>query len=287
MSSVKKFMSPAPVVLNLNTTLEDAAKVFVSKRITSIPVLDDKEVVAGVITDFIMVKMYIRSNGAGKTAKIGDFREELDPVIVIDGEETVYNAFKFLVQSPNHRVFAIENGKLSGALSPKDILPFLVDEPNRPRNFEQELGTATKEIQRLTAELNVKNEILKDYSVIFDNSPYMLHSVNFNGKIVRANKLAHIVLGYEPGQLTGKDVTEIYPANIHKEVMDALDSIQSLGYNPLVTTTMVRQDGSTIKAEVASMLKKDGMGNPECTISVSRPAEFGNMIDYLRLLAAG
>jgi len=267
-------------------TLEEAEKVFVQNKITAIPVLDLKSNIIGVLTDFILVKMFLRRASLKSANKSGlnlqFFSDELDPVVTIEDTEPITNAFTLMVQSPNHRLFATKDGKLSGALSPKDIIPFLAGDDRPKAGPPQDMQDAQRRIQELLGELEAERTILKNYSDFFGNAPFMMHSVDFNGKILMANKMIHIVLGYEPGELVGKHFAEIYPFQLRNQVQEALFMIKTTGYNPLVASMMVRKDNSLIKVDVASMLRKEN-GVPVSTISVSRPSELGNMLDYLRM----
>lgn len=287
MSTINKFMSPAPLTISMSATLEQAEKIFVENRITALPVVDTKDNIIGVLTDFILVKMFLR-RAKMKTANrsglnIQFFEDELDPVMTLEETEPLTNAFQLMVQSPNHRVFATQNGKLSGALSPKDIIPFLAGDTERPMaGPSKDLIEAQQRINDLIKQLEIERGLTRNYADFFDNAPFMMHAVDFSGKIVMANKMIHMVLGYEPGELVGLSFTDIYPQNLRNQVQEALFLIKSTGYNPLVASMMVRKDKSLVKVDVASMLRREN-GVPVSTISVSRPSELGNMLDYLRM----
>lgn len=282
-------MSATPFTIDVRLSLEEAERFFVEKRVTAAPVLDQQRQIVGVLTDFILVKMFLRRAALKSANKSGlnilFFLDELDPVVTIDENEPISNAFRLMIQSPNHRVFATTEGKLSGALSPKDIIPFLAGETDRPPTLQDDLTTAQRRIEELLGQLETERAHLRSYAEFFENAPFMLHSMDFKGEIIMANKMAHFVLGYAPGEMVGLPLTAIYPNQLHDQVKEALYLIRSTGYNPLVSTLMVRKDTSLVKVDVASMVRRDGSDIATSTVTVSRPTETHNMLDYLRMAA--
>ena len=281
-------MSPAPFTISLRATLEEAESILVEKHITAAPVLDQKGQIAGVLTDYNLVKMFLRraslksANSSGFNLLF--FHDELDPVVTINENEPITNAFKLIIQSPNHRVFAVSaEGGLSGALSPKDIIPFLAGDTAKPKKFFDEITQAQKKIEELLAQLETAHTASRDYEDFFENAPFMMHAVDFKGNIVMANKMAHVVLGFEPKELIGLSLSTLYPYQLQNQVRESLYLIKSTGYNPLVSSMMVRKDTSLIKVDIASMLRRDSKGTPLSTVTVSRPTEHVNMLDYLRM----
>ena len=120
-------MSAAPITISIYATLEAAEKIFAENRFTALPVVDQRESIVGVLTDFILVKLFLHRASIKSANKSGlnllYFQDKLDPIATIEEDEPITNAFKVMSQSPNHRVFVTKEGKLSGALSPKDVIP--------------------------------------------------------------------------------------------------------------------------------------------------------------------
>ena len=280
-------MSPTPVTIGLRASLEEAEKILLEKHITAAPVLDQKGQIAGVLTDYNLVKMFLRRASLRSANSSGFnllyFHDELDPVVTIDENEPIANAFRLIIQSPNHRIFAVSNGTLSGALSPKDIIPFLAGDSTHRRKYFDDFNQAEKKIEELLAQLETMQTISRDYEDFFESAPFMMHAVDFKGQIIMANKMAHVVLGFEPKELIGLSLNSLYPHQLQNQVRESLYLIKSTGYNPLVSSMMVRKDTSLVKVDIASMLRRDADGVPLSTVSVSRPTEYVNMLDYLRM----
>lgn len=289
MSTIKKFMSPAPITISTYATLEYAEKIFAENRFTAIPVVDQREIIVGVLTDFILVKLFLHRASIKSANKSGlnllYFQDKLDPIATIEEDEPITSAFKVMSQSPNHRVFVTKDGKLSGALSPKDVIPLLAGGEARSPKSSNDIVEAQKKINELLAELENERSQLRNYANFFDNAPVMMHSVDFKGNIVMANKMLHTMLGYDPNEIIELPYVEMYPYQLRNQVEKSLDLIKSTGYIPLVSSMMVKKDKSLLKVEMASMLRKEN-GIPVTTISVSRPSESSNILDYLRLATA-
>jgi PAS domain S-box-containing protein len=281
-------MSSAVVTVSLSASLEEVERLFIDKRITAIPVIGKNDRIIGVVSDFALVKMFLRRATIKSANKSGlnlqFFADDLDAVVTIEDEEPITNAFRLIAQSPTHRLFAVRGGRISGALSPKDIIPFLAGD-HRPKETFNRLEEARKKIDELLRELSAEQLKAKTYYQFFENAPFMLHALDFTGKIVMANKMAHIVLGLREGELINQSYTAIYPEELHNKVREALFLIQSNGYNPPVNSMMLKKDGTQIAVEMASMLRKDEEGRPISTITVSRPAEQINMLDYLKAIS--
>ena len=154
-----------------------------------------------------------------------------------------------------------------------------------PHN-SNDIVEAQKRINELLSQLESERSQLRNYANFFDNAPVMMHSVDFNGNIVMANKMLHTMLGYDPNEIIGRPYVEMYPYQLRNQVEQSLYLIKSTGYIPLVSSMMVKKDKSILKIEIASMLRKEN-GVPVTTISVSRPSESSNILDYLRLATAG
>src|SRR5690606_19949568 len=127
-------------------------------------------------------------------------------------------------------------GKLTGALSPKDLLLYMA-------GINKEVGQniddiVQKQIESILKELHDTRRMLSDYQQMFHDAPYLMHSVDMGGNIIAANRMLHFVLGYEDGELLGKSIRDLYPPENIKKAMKGLDTVKVLGFHPLVNVTM-------------------------------------------------
>lgn len=285
-SLVKHFMTHPLFFVSADHTLEQAEKVFHEYRLTTAPVLIDKKTVLGILTDFQLLKCFLMKNAAPTRAKLKDYTTEFDPVILIDENESITQAFKLMMQSPNHRIYVTAQDRLVGALSPKDILPFMAgDDAIERHKDDQDLIAARIRIKLLMSELTQTKSQLDDYQQAFFSSPYMIHSVDLQGNITMANRMLESVLGYESGQLIGKNLTQLYPPQFHKDAKDGLTRVKVTGFHPLINTMMVRADKTLVQVDLATTAKIDQRGDIIGTITIGRLSDSSKMLEALSHLA--
>jgi PAS domain S-box-containing protein len=278
---VEDFMSRNPIQVRLDMDLDLVGHLFTSNRLTAAPVIDSLNRILGVITDFMLVKMFIRKSIDKKDGTLQSYIKELDPILTISPKESLQDAFKMMLQSPNHRIFVIENNTLIGALSPKDLVPYLCGNKFNKKSINEELALALKQIQKLSSELAYTRKNLVSYQRFFDENPFMMHSLDWDGAVVMANKMLHFTLGYNFSELLGKKITDLYSHQNHKEAVTGLDTIKNIGFHGPISTLMVKKDKSILKVDVASMIRRDEGGNAIGTISISRLSDSSNMMEIL------
>jgi PAS domain S-box-containing protein len=282
--TVKAFMSQVLFSLDESTTLEDAAQFFAAHKLTTTPVVKSTGDILGVLSDFQLLRLLLRARQEGKKkTSLGDVKEELDPVVTVHEDDSIVEAFRMMIQSPNHRIYTLQANRLSGALSPKDLLLYMAGIKEKGTHVLDSI--VQKQLETIIKELNDTRRLLSDYQQMFHDSPYLMHSVDMTGKIINANKMIHYVLGYEEGELVGKSLRNLYPASAFKKAMQGLETVRALGFHPLVNVVMVKKDGESIRIDVASTLKKDDKGNPEGTITVGRLSDSYRMLNYLQKAA--
>jgi PAS domain S-box-containing protein len=277
-------MSQVLFSLEEKMTLEDAAQFFASHKLTTAPVISGTGDILGVLSDFQLLRFLLRSRQEAKKGLcLSDIKEELDPVVTIHEDDSIVAAFRMMIQSPNHRIYTVHNGKLTGALSPKDLLLYMAGV--KDKNDAILDSVVQRQIEAILKELHDTRRQLSDYQQMFLDSPYLMHSVDLTGKIVNANRMIHYVLGYEEGELIGKSLRQLYPPENFKKAMQGLETVRALGFHPLVNVVMVKKDGEVIRIDIASTLKKDEKGNPEGTITVGRMSDSYRMLNYLQKAA--
>ncbi len=283
--TVKSFVSQVLFSLPETTTLEETAQFFASHKLTTLPVVCKNDEILGVISDFQLLRFLLRARQEGKKEQtLFDIKEELDPVVTIHEDDTIVNAFRMMLQSPNHRIYITHANKLCGALSPKDLLLYMAGVKNVDSKTTD--NVVMKQLEAIIKELNDTRRQLTDYQAMFHDSPYLMHSVDKTGKIINANRMIHYVLGYEDGELIGKTLRQLYPPENYKRAMQGVETVFSLGFHPLVNVVMLKKNGDVIRIDVASTLKKDDKGNPEGTITVGRMSDSYRMLNFLQKAAS-
>lgn len=281
--SVKQFMSQVLFTLEESMPLSDAAQFFASHKLTTVPVVSKAGDIVGVISDFHLLRSLLRARQDNSVKCLSDVRDELDPVVTVHEDDSIVSAFRLMIQSPSHRIYAVHADKLVGALSPKDLLLYMAGVKDKDDHVID--SVVQKQIETILRELHDTRRLLSDYQQLFHDSPYLMHSVDMNGKIIAANRMIHFVLGYDDGELVGKTLRQLYPPENWQKAMLGLDTIKKLGFHPLMNVVMMKKDGESVRVDIATSLRKDDKGNPESTITVGRLSDSYRMLNFLQRAA--
>jgi len=281
-SLVSHFMSSHLFAVRADDILEQAEKVFHDHQLTTAPVMVDKKHVIGVLTDFQLVKFFLMRNLKPSRARVQDYQNELDPVVLVDQNEPLETAFKLMVQSPNHRLYVTDHGSLVGALSPRDLLPFLAGDSAIERYQEdKDLVAARMRIKILFNELSRTRADLDNFQELFSASPYMIHSMSLGGVITMANSMLHSVLGYPDGALIGKTIWDLYPEQFQAQALTGLDRVKAVGFHPFINTLMVKANRELLQVDMVTSAKHNSSGEVVGTVTVSRISDMAKMIEAL------
>lgn len=110
---VSAAMSKDLVVISLNADFKDAARIMLEYGFSSLPVVEDDEIV-GLITKTDLVRKLLDSE-----KKVGDFYTK-DPVLVNPADTLVF-ARKLMLENSVHRLLVTDKGLLVGILTERDI----------------------------------------------------------------------------------------------------------------------------------------------------------------------
>jgi len=278
--TVKQFMSQVLLVCEDSMALNDAAQFLTSHKLTTVPVTGPGGDVVGVLTDFHLLRGLLRARQETKIKTLADIHDELDPVVTVAQTDSIVEAFRLMIQSPNHRIYALHDGKLAGAVSPKDLLLYMAGVKKKDAPVMDSI--VQKQIESILKELHDTRRLLSDYQQMFHDSPYLMHSVDLDGKIIAANRMIHFVLGYEEGELLGRTIKHLYPPENFRKAIEGIETVKKLGFHPLVNVTMVKKDGDLVRVDVASTARKDAEGKPDGTITVGRLSDSYRMLNYLQ-----
>ncbi len=282
--TVKQFMSQVLLTCEDKMPLADAAQFMTKHKLTTIPVTGSDGSVIGVLTDFHLLRGILRSRQEQNLRFLGDIKDEMDPVVTVTENSSMVEAFRLMIQSPNHRIYALRDGKLAGAVSPKDLLLYMAGAKTNDDPMVDSL--VQKQIESILKELHDTRRLLSDYQQMFQDSPYLMHSVDLNGKIIAANRMIHFVLGYEEGELLGRTLRHLYPPEHYAQALEGIETVKKLGFHPMVSATMLKKDGDSVRVDIASSARKGEKGQPDGTITVGRLSDSYRMLNYLQRAAS-
>lgn len=129
MCKVKDIMKTDLVTINQNDSVRQAVRSLVDHNITGLPVVNDNNRLAGVISEKDMLKLlYNLEDGGGK---IRDCMTR-DPVS-FSPEDSLTDVAECFMNNPFRRVPIVSDGKLVGIVSRKDILAYILKQRDKSK----------------------------------------------------------------------------------------------------------------------------------------------------------
>lgn len=262
MKTAKDIMTTKIRTIQSGDDLKTAMSLFLSNDFHFAPVVSSMGETLGLISELALVKAYLRHHlDPDKNEKINDHKDLIETATYVYEDASLDDVAKALIQSSDHRVLVQSptTDKLVGIISPRDLLRLLAGEQRNRQSLREELEETKEQALKLAKVLQETLEYKKHYQNMVESSPNMMHGVDASGKIIVANKKIHDVLGYEPGELIGRDMTELYPKSVHHEAYAGLQKIMETGQHHTTYSSMVTKTGEKIRVDlISSALYRDG-----------------------------
>ncbi|MBC7129263.1 MAG: CBS domain-containing protein [Thermoplasmatales archaeon] len=118
---VKDIMSKAPVIVKSKASVIDAAKEMKIEKVGSVIVVENGKPV-GILTESDILKKIVAEGKDASKIKVKDVMST--PLISISPDEKIEKAVKLLGKNRIRRLPVIENGKLVGIITERDIVQF-------------------------------------------------------------------------------------------------------------------------------------------------------------------
>ncbi len=270
MRFAKDVMTPNPKSIPAEERLIDTLELFFKNGIHYAPVVNKDKQVLGMLSETALVRATLRNYlDAGRNELVGAHQQLLEIVPFVGEDAPIQEVMNTMMASPCKRVLVQDgNRQLVGIISPKDILRKIHAEHIHSMKMADDLKGvgANKDLHKL-------QDIAHVYKAMFENSPSLMHSVDNHKNVIMANRRLHAELGYADGELIGRKVYDLYPANLHAEVDQALQQIKASGYNRSTISQMLKKDGKIVHVDVCSSSLKDVNDSFLSTITVSRIIE--------------
>lgn len=276
-------MTPNPKFIGTGEELRRATEIFFENNIHYAPVLTPNKEILGLISEMALVKAALkRYLEPEANEKVIHHKELIEEAIFVEEDASVDSVVKALMSAHSHRVLVKnKQGLLIGIISPKDILRIVTGQHLQSVNLREELDKSKLEAGRLNEKLGSIEQALEMYRHIFEDSPYMMHSVDAEGKIIMANRRIHQILGYEKDELLKLDISDLYPRSMVHEAYQGLSTIKEKGSHQMTYTSMLRKNGVKLRVDIASSSFKNIKGDFLGTISISREVDGDELLRAL------
>jgi PAS domain S-box-containing protein len=273
--TAKEIMSKSLKFIQSGAELNTTVEVFLESGIHFSPVITPTGEVLGLLSEIGLIRASLRNYlDAGSHEKIYAHKDLLEPAGFASEDATIEEVIGVMLKTSTRRVL-IKNkdGKSVGIISPRDILGLLHGTQGHAKDLKAELSALKDKTDVLQKKLIETDSAREKFENIFEDSPYMIHGVNEAGKIVLANKKIHLKLGYEPNELIGKSINELYPSSMIHMALDGLKQIIAEGVHSTTYTTMVTKKGDKMRVDITSSSVKDANQKFFSTISISREVD--------------
>jgi PAS domain S-box-containing protein len=281
----KDLMTHHPWVVYTSDSVQHVVDMFTKNRPSTIPVLTPAGEVHGVVSEIPLLKLYVRLKAKQQLSSILlDYKDLFEAPIFVRERDPIAIVMHAALKASHHRVLVLDDNKhLRGVISPKDILSMLNGNSSHSDSIQRELKDLRHRVTNMQGErekLQKVEEELKNYEVAIAGSQFMFHSVDGNGKIVLANERLHEVLGYDPKELIGKSIYDLYPKEFWAAVEGSLKQIQTSGIHQM-NTSYRRKSGEFLKVEVGSHAIVDRKGNFLATSTLARVVDGDSLLRSL------
>ena len=122
MFETKTIMTTDVVAVKRHTPILQAIEILVEQNITGLPVVNDDMTLAGIISEKDMLGLLSELED---DAKVEDYMST--DVVAFDQEDDLIAICECLVNNHFRRVPILDNGKLVGIISRKDIIKYILD----------------------------------------------------------------------------------------------------------------------------------------------------------------
>ena len=123
MNEIKAIMTTDVITVGRKTPIYKAIEILLENDITGLPVVDDDMTLAGIITEKDILKLL--SVLENDSATVEDFMTK--EVVSFDLHEDLIAVCECLIKNHFRRIPILSNGKLTGIISRKDIINYILE----------------------------------------------------------------------------------------------------------------------------------------------------------------
>ena len=116
-------MTSSPIAVDRETFVYEAIGIMVKNDVTGLPVVNADGTVAGVISEKDVLKL--RYNAKDHDATVEHFMTE--DVVTFDEDDSLIDITECFIANSFRRVFITSGGKISGVISRRDIIRYILN----------------------------------------------------------------------------------------------------------------------------------------------------------------
>ncbi len=129
---VGDYMATQLVTFKATDTVFDAMHVFLSRKISGAPVVDEQGALIGILSETDLMEVVIQDSYYNESGGIvGDFMKQ--PVDTVSADEDIYNLAQRFRDEHRRRFPVLRDGRLVGQISRRDVLRAAIDMVERKK----------------------------------------------------------------------------------------------------------------------------------------------------------
>ena len=131
MFEAKNIMAKEVFTVSPDSPIYDALKILIDHGVSGLPVVDGDNNIRGIISEKDMLKLLVNKD-VSDNQTVADYMSS--EVKGFGPEDSAVDICEFFINNPFRRVPIIENGKLAGVVSRRDIISLILDIRNKSGN---------------------------------------------------------------------------------------------------------------------------------------------------------
>lgn len=123
MFEAKSIMKKDVFTVKPDTSLYETMHTMINQKISGMPVVDDEKRLVGIISEKDVMVLLLRKS-VSESDKVGDYMTK--QVTCFGPNDSAADIAEFFIRNPVRRVPIIEDGKLAGIISRRDIVALIL-----------------------------------------------------------------------------------------------------------------------------------------------------------------
>ena len=123
MHQVKDIMTERPVGVRPETTIDEAIELLLEHQVGGLPVVDERGKLLGVISEIDIIDLVYKADIEGSI--VGDYMTR--GALSLDAEASLDDAANIFCQNHLRRIPVVNEGRLVGIISRRDLIRFVRD----------------------------------------------------------------------------------------------------------------------------------------------------------------
>lgn len=262
MTQACEIMTKNPKFFYSSDLITHAVDLFLKNKVSVVPVLTPTHEVLGAVTETSILRMALFARK--KDEILLQHRELFDPLTVVFERDEANQVVQALMKSVHHRVFVQDNsGRISGVISPKDLLPVIIHADSRSETIQREVQRLRKEISdfdEIKKEIPIMRRQIQMLESLMDSNHFLVVGLDGRDCVHSFNAIFQREVGSEVKDLKGTSIFDYFAKESLPDLKSVFDHVKKHGGHRTSYLVLLAKDEAREKVEVICRLQTDGSG---------------------------